>query len=79
MSLTILPRSVIPRMIPISIAKKTARKRVNLKTRKNRGNKTTQSMIVRQPVAKSFASTMRMVLSVYFIIERKPLTIKKER
>jgi hypothetical protein len=55
-NLTILPKRVIPRIMPITIAKKTAKKRVNLKTRKKRGTKTTHSIIVRQPVAKSLAS-----------------------
>lgn len=60
-SLTILPKTVIPKIMPIIIARKMARTRVNLKTRKKSGNKTTHSIIVRQPVAKSFASNMRIV------------------
>ncbi len=64
-SLTILPKIVIPKIMPITIARKTARARVNLKTIKKRGNKTTHTIIVRQPVAKSFASNMRRVLSFF--------------
>jgi hypothetical protein len=48
--------------MPITIARKTARTRVNLKTRKKRGNKTTHSIIVKQPVAKSFVSNIGIVL-----------------
>jgi hypothetical protein len=55
-SLTILPKSVIPRIMPIAIARMIANRSVNLKTRKKRGNKMTQRMIVKQPVAKSFVS-----------------------
>jgi hypothetical protein len=57
-SLTILPKTVIPRIMPVTIARKTAKIRVNLKTRKKSGIKITQTIIVRQPVAKSFASNM---------------------
>jgi hypothetical protein len=64
-SLTILPKTVIPRIMPRTIARRMARTRVNLKTRKKRGNKITQSMIVRQPVAKSFVSNIRIVLPVF--------------
>jgi hypothetical protein len=64
-NLTILPKRVIPRIMPITIARKTARTRVNLKTRKKRGNKTTQSIIVRQPVAKSLVSNMGILLPVF--------------
>jgi hypothetical protein len=63
-NLTILPTRVIPRIMPLTIARKTARKRVSLKTRKKRGTKITQSSIVRQPVAKSFVSSMKVVLPV---------------
>jgi hypothetical protein len=61
-SLTILPKRVIPRIMPVTIARKMARTRVNLKTRKKRGTKTTHSIIVRQPVAKSLASIIGVVL-----------------
>jgi hypothetical protein len=61
-SLTILPKRVIPRIMPITIARKIARTRVSLKTRKKRGNKTTHRIIVRQPVAKSLVSTIGVVL-----------------
>jgi hypothetical protein len=57
-SLTILPTIVIPKIMPITIARKIARKRVNLKTRKKRGIKIAHNIIVRQPVAKSFASNI---------------------
>jgi len=58
MSLTILPKIVIPKIILITIARKIAKIRVNLKTRKKSGIKITQSIIVRQPVAKSFVSNI---------------------
>jgi hypothetical protein len=45
--------------MPVTIARKTAKKRVNLKIRKKRGTKTAHSIIVRQPVAKSFASNIK--------------------
>jgi hypothetical protein len=61
-SLTILPKTVIPRIMPMTIAKKTAKTRVNLKTTKKSGNNTMQSMIVRQPVVKSFDSSIGAVL-----------------
>lgn len=57
-SLTILPKKAIPKMMPVTMARKTARTRVNLNARKKRGIRTIQSTIVRQPVAKSFASNM---------------------
>jgi hypothetical protein len=63
---TILPKRVIPRTMPVTIARKMARTRVNLKTRKKRGTKTTHSSIVRQPVAKSFVSTIRVILPFPF-------------
>jgi hypothetical protein len=59
--------------MPVTIARKMAKIRVNLKTRKKRGIKTTHSIIVRQPVAKSFASNMRIVLPV-FPFQREPIT-----
>jgi hypothetical protein len=62
-SLTILPTTVIPKIMPVAIARKTARKRVNLKTRKKRGINSAQSSMVRQPVAKSFVSNITVVLS----------------
>jgi hypothetical protein len=64
-SLTILPTTVIPKIIPVTIARKTAKTRVSLKTRKNRGIKIAQSIIVRQPVAKSFASNITVVLPAF--------------
>jgi hypothetical protein len=45
-------------MMAITIARKIANTRVNLKTKKKRGNKTTHSIIVRQPVAKSLISNI---------------------
>jgi hypothetical protein len=48
----------IPRIIPMSIARKIAKTRVSLKTRKKIGNKIMHSIIVRQPVAKSFVSSI---------------------
>lgn len=62
-NLTILPTTVIPRIMPVMIARKMAKIRVNLKTRKKRGIKITHTIIVRQPVAKSFASNIKVVLS----------------
>ena len=58
MSLTILPKIVIPKIILIIIARKIAKIRVNLKTRKKSGINITHSIIVRQPVAKSFVSNI---------------------
>jgi hypothetical protein len=55
----------MPKIMPVTIARKIARKRVNLKTRKKRGTKTAHSIIVRQPVAKSFASNIKVVLPVF--------------
>jgi hypothetical protein len=72
-SLTILPKIVIPRIVPVTIARKIARKRVNLKTRKKRGTKTAHNSIVRQPVAKSFASNIKVVLPV-FPFQRESVT-----
>jgi hypothetical protein len=57
-SLTILPKIVIPKIIPVIIARRTANNRVNLKTSKKRGNRTIHKIIVRQPVAKSFDSNI---------------------
>jgi hypothetical protein len=57
-SLTILPKIVTPKIMPVTIARKTARIRVNLKTRKKSGINIMQSIIVRQPVAKSFVSNI---------------------
>jgi hypothetical protein len=51
--------------MPVTIARKTARKRVNLKTRKKRGIKIAHRIIVRQPVARSFDSNIRVVLPVF--------------
>jgi hypothetical protein len=59
MSLTILPKIVIPKIIPVIIARRIANNRVSLKTRKKRGNRTIHKIIVRQPVAKSFVSNIR--------------------
>jgi hypothetical protein len=64
-SLTILPTTVIPKITPVASARKIAKKRVSLKTRKKRGINIAQSIIVRQPVAKSFASSIKVVLSVF--------------
>jgi hypothetical protein len=61
-NLTILPITVIPRIMPMTIARKTATIRVSLKTSKKRGNNIAQSSIVRQPVVKSFVSSMKVVL-----------------
>lgn len=66
-SLTILPKTVIPRIMPVTIARKTAKTRVNLKTRKKSGIKMTHSIIVKQPVAKSFVSNIRVVLPVFLL------------
>jgi hypothetical protein len=49
----------------VTIARKTARTSVNLKTRKKRGINIAQRTIVRQHVAKSFVSSMKVVLSVF--------------
>jgi hypothetical protein len=57
--LTILPKIVIPKIMPVTIARKIAKNRVNLKSRKKRGNKIMHNIIVKQPVAKSFVSNMR--------------------
>jgi hypothetical protein len=57
-SLTILPKIVIPKIMPVIIARRIAKIRVSLKTRKKSGIKITHSIIVRQPVAKSFASNI---------------------
>jgi hypothetical protein len=65
-SLTILPTIVTPRIMPVTIARKTAKIRVNLKTRKKSGINTTQSSIVRQPVAKSLASNIGESLLLSF-------------
>ena len=54
----ILPRTVIPRTMLIGIANRIAKKRVNLKTRKKRGMRTTHTISVRHPVAKSFVSNI---------------------
>jgi hypothetical protein len=54
--LTILPKIVIPKITPVRIARMMARYRVNLKSRKKRGNKIIHSIIVKHPVAKSFFS-----------------------
>jgi hypothetical protein len=59
--------------MPVTIARKIARKRVNLKTRKKRGIKIAHSIIVRQPVARSFDSSMRVVLPV-FPFQRESIT-----
>ena len=56
--LTILPKRVIPKMIPITIARMIAKNRVSLKKRKKSGTKTMQRIIVRQPVAKSLVSNI---------------------
>ena len=48
----------MPKTTPVTIARKTAKMRVNLKTRKKSGTKTTQRIIVRQPAAKSLASNI---------------------
>jgi hypothetical protein len=64
-SLTILPKIVIPKIMPVTIARKIARKRVNLKTRKKRGKRSAQTMIVRQPVAKSLVSNIQVLLPVF--------------
>jgi len=69
-NLTILPTSVIPKIMPVKIARKMAIISVSLKTRKKRGIKTTHSINVRQPVAKSFVSNIKVVLSVSPITER---------
>jgi hypothetical protein len=66
-SLTILPKTVIPRIMPVTIARRTAKTRVSLKTTKKSGTKITQSIIVRQPVAKSFVSNIRVVLPVFLL------------
>jgi hypothetical protein len=55
---------VIPRITPVTIARRMAKKRVSLKTRKKSGTKIAQSRIVRQPVAKSLDSSMKAVLPV---------------
>ena len=57
-SLTILPKIVIPKIMPVTIARKIAKIRVNLKTRKKSGIKITHNITVRQPVAKSLASNI---------------------
>jgi hypothetical protein len=49
---------VIPKIIPVNIARRIAKKRVNLKTRKKSGNRTIHKIIVRHPVAKSFVSNI---------------------
>jgi hypothetical protein len=64
-NLTILPNTVIPRVMAVTMARKTARARVNLKTRKKRGINIAQRIMVRQPVAKSFDSSIEEVLSVF--------------
>jgi hypothetical protein len=64
-SLTILPTTVIPKIMPVASARKIAKNRVSLKTRKKRGINIAHSIIVRQPVAKSFASSIKVVLSVF--------------
>jgi hypothetical protein len=68
-SLTILPNTVIPRIMPVAIAKMTANIRVSLKTRRKSGTNKAQRSIVRQPVAKSFASSMKVVLPVFPLAE----------
>jgi len=56
--LTILPKMVIPRTMLIGIARRTANNKVNLKTRKKRGIRTTHTISVKHPVAKSFVSNI---------------------
>ncbi|NTW57807.1 MAG: hypothetical protein HGB21_00635 [Nitrospirae bacterium] len=64
-SLTILPTTVIPKIMPVASARKIAKKSVSLKTRKKRGINSAQSSMVRQPVAKSFVSNITAVLSAF--------------
>jgi hypothetical protein len=51
--------------MPVTIARKIASIRVNLKTTRKRGINSAQSSIVRQPVAKSFVSSITGVLSLF--------------
>jgi hypothetical protein len=55
---TILPKMVIPMTILIGIARRIARNKVNLKTRNKRGMRTTHTINVKHPVAKSFVSNI---------------------
>jgi hypothetical protein len=64
-NLTILPNTVIPRIMAVIMARKAARAKVNLKARIKRGVSIAQRSIVRHPVAKSFASSIGEVLSVF--------------
>jgi hypothetical protein len=64
--LTILPKIVIPKITPVRIARMMARNKVNLKSRKKRGNKIMHSIIVRHPVAKSFFSSIGLLLPSHF-------------
>jgi hypothetical protein len=66
-NLTILPKIVIPRIMPRITAKNTAKTIVSLNTRKKRGKRITHRIIVKQPVAKSFASIINpYLLHSYF-------------
>jgi len=56
--LTILPKMVIPKTILIGIARRIAKNKVNLKTRNKRGMRTTHTISVKHPVAKSFVSNI---------------------
>lgn len=60
---------VMPRIMPTTIAAKIAKNKVNLKTRKNRGNNATHRIIVKQPVAKSFASNILVPFKFCDILE----------
>jgi hypothetical protein len=57
-SLTILPNTVIPKIRPIIIPRGIAIKSVNLKTTYMTGMRTAHAIMVRHPVAKSFASNI---------------------
>jgi hypothetical protein len=49
---------VIPKTILIGIARRIAKNKVNLKTRNKRGVRTTHTISVKHPVAKSFVSNI---------------------
>jgi hypothetical protein len=70
-SLTILPTTVTPKIMPVAIARQTAKKRVNLNTRKKMGINSEQSSMVRQPVAKSLVSNIKVFLSSHIPFHRE--------
>jgi hypothetical protein len=53
---------VIPKTMLIRIARRIAKNKVNLKTRKKSGMRTTHTISVKHPVAKSFVSNIRLPL-----------------